>query len=201
MKRLDANQIATLLRNAYPDHSDLFDSVGTLVRLEKRNIPVPEAVVRVVTGQMLSTAVARTIYGRVQECSYTKTNGKSWLLSYDDLRKCGLSNGKCKTITEFSLKYEEDKEPIDNWVHLTKEDLFRQVGAFWGMSTWTASILGLFYFANEDIFPMQDGTIRKAISILSEKNGMPPIDPEKVRRYRSYLALALWKAVDDGALF
>lgn len=200
MSRQHAQKITRHLRSAYPQHVDLFGPPGKLTLLERRPGPVPEAIVRIVTGQMISTAVARVLYQRISDTAAAKTGGRSWQLGYDDLKRCGLSNAKCRTITEFALRYAQQPAVIDAWTELPAEALFEAVSSFWGMSNWTASILGLFYFANEDIFPDRDGTIKKALRMLSEDKGLPPIDPLRASPYRSYLALALWKAVDEGAL-
>ncbi|TPW11131.1 MAG: 3-methyladenine DNA glycosylase, partial [Halothiobacillaceae bacterium] len=67
-----------------------------------------------------------------------------------------------------------------------------------GLSRWSASMLGIFYFAMEDIYPEIDGTIMRVQRLLQGRN--IELNPEAVSPYRSYLALYLWKLLDEGLL-
>ena len=80
--------------------------------------------------------------------------------------------------------------------------LCESVCGFWGMSEWTASILAIFHFGHEDVYPNGDGSLRRAEKLVSM---MRFDDDYRIRSdlaapYRSYLALYLWKALDEGYL-
>jgi len=111
-----------------------------------------------------------------------------------------MSNGKCRTIEEFRTAYLIDPDPIDSWSALSYEELLTEVQGFWGMSHWTASILALFHFAHEDIFPNSDASLQKAAKLIEIQYPKNFLDPEACRPYRSYLALALWAGLDSGKL-
>lgn len=182
----------------------MFRMISVVEPLVPRDLPVPEAVLRVVVGQMLSTASAKTIHGRVCDlASYKRI--EPWRLEYSDLRSCGLSNGKCRTITEFRERYVAGKADYDNWPKLSQKDLQTAIKSHWGMSDWTADILSLFYFGHEHVFPNGDGSLMRTMQAiyLKERQGNRSVDrirPELARPFRSYLAVYLWKALDDGII-
>jgi len=64
----------------------------------------------------------------------------------------------------------------------------------WGLSNWSASILAIFYFGFEDVYPENDGSIRRVTRLLEQKG--ITFDPEQASPYRSYLALYLWEILD-----
>jgi len=192
------------IKGTHPHLAKIVDEIGTL-RLHKRHrYSIPEAVSRTVISQMLSASAAATIRGRAeQRAGEARLNGISEL-SYDDLRSCGLSNAKAKAITEFAAAYRANPARYEAWRTSPKDVLFAEVKQCWGLSNWSASILGIFYFGNPDILPEDDGSIRRAVELLTRfarvPNGKPVIDESLCRPYRSYLALYLWRMLDDGIL-
>ena len=189
----------TILSDAYPECREFWETIGD-VTLEKRaSMSVTQAVLRVVIGLMLSTKSARTIHQRVVEMAKNQGMEDPIFLDERSLRKCGLSKGKCRTIIEFRQSYQRDPTKIENWCNLDSESLVGEVRSYWGMSDWTASILCLFYFGHEDVFPKGDVSLTKSLDRL-EKRFAIQLDPDRCKPYRSYLALALWKGLDSGQL-
>ncbi len=68
------------------------------------------------------------------------------------------------------------------------------------MSDWTAGMLGIFYFAHKDIFPVGDRSLNRAMKSLHERFDGYVLDPNKSMPYRSYLALALWSGLNNDRL-
>jgi len=193
-----------LIQVTHPHLAKVIDEVGTLRLYKRSGYSVPEAVARTVIGQMLSASAASTIRERaIQLASETRRNGISDL-PYEDLRKCGLSGTKARAIREFSSLYRANSTRYEGWRSLPKDRLFAEVNQCWGLSDWSASILGIFYFGNADILPEGDGSIRRAIHLIEQFSTMPKgkraIDADLCRPYRSYLALYLWKLLDAGVL-
>lgn len=189
----------------YPKTAPLFASVKPIARLVPSQQPIAESVVRVVIGQMLSRAAARTIYSRVQEQARRQRLSGSWELNSSDLTASGLSKNKVRTICEFAEVYRHDPLRVESWRTLTAEEVRSQVVEFWGMSDWTAGILSIFYIGHEDVFPQNDGTLVRASELLRRSGYWSvrrdgPVGGERASPYRSYLALYLWKAIDEGAL-
>ncbi len=194
-------KIKRYLQAQYPMHAGVLGKVATIPRLHRRDMALPEAVVRVVTGQMLSSKAAHSIYQRVRDKASDLGLG-SWLLDYESLRGCGLSGSKARTICEFGIRIGTDASALDHWYSLSAEDLAEEIGCHKGMGDWTASIIALFYVGHEDVFPYADGSIRRAIGLLEGKRRSKKhrVDPELAAPYRSYLALYLWRALDTGVI-
>ena len=192
------------LENIYPEYAHIFRKVPVVEPLVPRDLPVPDAVLRVVVSQMLSTASARTIHARV--CNLASDRRiEPWRLEFRDLRSCGLSNSKCRTITEFRNRYMGQKADYDKWPNLCQNELLAAITSHWGMSDWTAGILSLSYFGHEDVFPKGDGSLVRAINAMHDdaqtrKSAVNPLDPDLAKPKRSYLAMYLWKALDKGLI-
>jgi len=170
-----------------------------VLQLSVRNDIHPvNAISEVVIGQMLSRDAARSIRSRVYRLMEENNLEFLGALTVDQLRSSGLSGGKAKTVRSVFETYLEDSDRIDNWHKLDYLSLRDDVSTFWGISDWTASILALFYFGQENVFPHKDGSIKRAVDKLSEKNII--IDIEAASPYQSYLALYLWAILDNGFL-
>ncbi len=195
-------KIKRYLQAQYPMHAGVLGKVATIPRLRRRDVALPEAVVRVVTGQMLSSKAARSIYQRVRDKTSDLGLEGSWLLDYECLRSCGLSGSKARTISEFGTRIGADASALDHWHSLSAEHLTEEIRRHKGMGDWTASIIALFYVGHEDVFPYDDGSIRRAIGLLEGKRRSKKhrVDPELAAPYRSYLALYLWRALDSGVI-
>lgn len=191
------------LQAQYPEISDLLEQVKTIPKLRRRDVLLPEAVVRVVTGQMLSSQAAHTIYERIKQKAAGQQLLGSWLLDLESLRACGLSGSKAKTICALAAHIGPQIAALDHWYTLPADDLIREVKKFRGMGDWTACILALFYVGHEDVFPVGDGSLQRAITIIQKRGKRKKIQPfnsDKAAPYRSYLALYLWRFLDTGLL-
>jgi DNA-3-methyladenine glycosylase II len=195
----------THLLGQFPAFDRLLDHIGPLPELRRSRKSVPEAVVRIVIGQMLSGQAAATIYRRVTAEARRRRLEGSWLLGDSAMRASGVSARKIRTIKEFGHAYRKDKATIDGWRRLTTEALFEEVNSFWGMSHWTASMLAIFHFAHQDVFPDSDGSLTRAFQFCVElgiwdaqTHGV--FEPIRAAPFRSYLALYLWRALDEGLL-
>ncbi len=194
------------LQTCYPELADLLGRVATVPKLKRRDMPLPEALVRVVAGQMLSAQAAATIYERVRLKAAERRLAGSWLLDHDSLRACGLSGGKARTICEIAVRVGRDPAALDHWYALPPDELTAAIKAARGLGDWTASIIGLFYVGHEDIFPHADGSLQRAMVLIEERlraggrRGKRRFDPDRAAPYRSYLAMYLWRALDSGML-
>lgn len=187
--------IQKYLINTYPKLEELFNAVETIPSLAPSSIPLEQAVVKIVIGQMLSRKAADTIYLRLS--GLTK-NSNLYELSPEALLQAGVSNRKAKTITGFLKEYQKEKNRFNNWKNLEFNELSKEVNSIWGLSDWTASMLAIFHFANEDVFPYKDGTIKRALEKLEQEGIVLNID--LARPYSSYLALYLWRFIDSKVI-
>ena len=191
------------LKQCYPELSGVLDQVRTVPRIKRRDMALPEALVRVITGQMLSAQAAATIYGRIEAAARQRRLKGSWLLDHDSLRACGLSGGKARAVGEVASRVGRDPRALDHWYDLPADELMAAVREVRGLGDWTASIIALFYVGHEDIFPAADGSLKRAIALIEARAGRRrrrAFDPDLAAPYRSYLAMYLWRALDEGML-
>ena len=191
------------LQQCYPELSAVLEQVRTVPRLKPRDMALPEALVRVIAGQMLSAQAAATIYGRIEAEARRRRLKGSWLLDHESLRACGLSGGKARAVGEVASRVGRNPRALDHWYELPAEELMAAVRDVRGLGDWTASIIALFYVGHEDIFPAADGSLRRAIALIEARAGRRrrrAFDPDLAAPYRSYLAMYLWRALDEGML-
>ena len=194
------------LQASCPEIAGLLDGMKTVPRLKRRDMPLPEALVRVVAGQMLSAQAAATIYERVRVRAEAARLPGSWLLDHESLRACGLSGSKARTICDVATHVGRDAAALDHWYGLPPEDLMAAIKQYRGLGDWTASIIALFYVGHEDIFPAADGSIQRALALIEARlhvrgtRRRRRFDPDAASPYRSYLAMYLWRALDGGLL-
>ena len=200
-----SKKIRNILCENYPHLSEILHSVKIVPKLKSSNIEIPEMIMRVVVNQMLSKSAATSIYNKLEIERINLDLDGTWQLDKRVMRKCGLSNSKCRTIIEFRKKYYRKPETYHHWHNLQYNDLKYEVKDQWGLSNWSASILGIFYFAHEDVFPENDISIQRAIDKINyymrtEVNANYDFTSQNSQPYRSYLALYLWRVLDEGVL-
>ena len=185
------------LIQAYPTLSHLFQTVGPLALCPRHNVPVAEALVRIIIGQMLSRFAAASIYRRARtEAQNTGCRG-TWELDREVLYSLGISARKVRAIKTFGNKYDADPKFFEAWRHLPYKKLREVVSQFWGIGSWSADILAIFYFGNPDVLPGTDKSICRAVELLQANEVLPTrFDPNLATPYRSYLALYLWHILD-----
>ncbi|BAO43892.1 DNA glycosylase family protein [Thiolapillus brandeum] len=183
---------------AQPGLDVLLSALPTVPLMRPKHTKVIEAVPQIVVSQMLSRHAAATIIERAQALATDHGEESIAWLTEQQLRRCGISGRKAKSISLFAEQYHDDPEHYEGWKHLSHDELRSAVGRHWGMSDWTASMLSIFHFGHADVFPQGDGTIRRVTEHLTS-HGVR-IRPEKSTPYRSYLALYLWLLADSGSL-
>jgi DNA-3-methyladenine glycosylase II len=187
----------------YPEISDVLTQSATISKIRPRDMKLPEAFVRVIAGQMLSTKAAQTIYQRIKDKAVDHGLPGSWLLDDRSLRSCGLSTSKAQAVCAFGKSIGDNANGLDHWYKLDPDDLMNEIKSYKGMGDWSAAILALFYIGHEDIFPQGDGSLQRAVAIIESQHldrHSRPFKVDKAAPYRSYLALYLWHALDNKIL-
>ncbi|MCE8526862.1 DNA-3-methyladenine glycosylase 2 family protein [Ruegeria pomeroyi] len=185
------------LREGYPKLRPMLDTVGPVELPKPKPVHLPEAVVTIITGQMLSNAAASAIVNRLFQASSDCGAEELFAIPEENLLKCGLSRRKVKSIKEFGAVYCKEPDRYREWPALSYEDLREEVCRHWGLSDWTAEMLAIFHFGHEDVFPTADGTIKRAVSLV-RLHLDPDFSPDNARPHRTALARALWASVDKG---
>lgn len=180
-----------------PDLTDALQRLGPLHLPCDDSQPLAERLARSVAGQQLSVKAAGTIWSRV--CAAA---GEGPLLDFLDprnektLRACGLSGAKTAAVCAIAFEARENGLTREALKNLGAPERARRLTAIKGVGPWTADMVNLFYFGEEDIWPEGDVTARKTLISLTSKRRKTVRSAERFAPYRSYLALYMWRWVD-----
>jgi DNA-3-methyladenine glycosylase II len=163
-------------------------------------------VARSIIYQQLSTRAAATIYGRVAAlCRGPHLTAAALRdLPEQDLRAAGLSRQKLAYLRDLAARtLAGDLDPEDLG-HLPDEDVSRQLVQVKGVGVWTAQMFLMFRLGRQDILPVSDLGIRKAVQRAYRLRKLP--EPNRVSRigapwapYRTVASWYLWRLLDAEA--
>ena len=173
---------------------------------EKRE-PNFEALVKIISGQQLSSAAASTIFNRLKEF-IGKNKITPQLINNckpQQILKCGLSNAKTQYILNLSDMFLAEPNILNELKDKESNEIIEGLQKFKGIGIWSASIFALFYLNHPDVFAWGDISIKKSIKLLYEKD--KEINNERIIEimskwipYRSTACIVLWKWLDEGAI-
>ena len=194
------------LAAADPVMADLIERLGERsVAQRRRGAPKPDAygaLLRTVVSQQISTAAARTIYGRVLELFGGETPTPRDLLeaSEEDLRGAGLSGRKVTYIRDLAAHVENGSLEIDRLDELSDEEVISEIVAVRGFGRWSAEMFLIFHLERPDVISGGDLAIRRAIQIEYGMNEPPT--PAEVAEFgqrwaphRSLASIYLWESL------
>lgn len=171
----------------------------------RRGQPKPDAygaLLRTVVGQQISTAAARTIYGRVLDIFGGRTPSARELLEApeEDLRGAGLSGRKVSYIRDLAAHVESGELEIDRLDELSDEEVIEEIVAVRGFGRWSAEMFLIFHLERPDVISGGDLGIRRAIQIEYGMDEMPtPAEVvemgERWSPHRSLASIYLWESL------
>lgn len=196
---------ASYISRAIPSLQPIIAKTGVLQVPSPTAANLGDAVSSIVVGQMLSRKAADHIMTRVRAEIAHRALSQAWQLPALALRRCGLSNRKIRTLGEFGYVYDHDRMLERRWRALDYLSLQTSVAQIWGLGGWSAAMLAIFHYGLEDVFPDSDGSIARAVSLLSMTANLADssahaFDAELAAPFRTYLSLYLWAALDRGIL-
>lgn len=159
--------------------------------------PLSIRLCRSVAGQQLSVKAARSIWDRV-----LSTAGEESLMEFfveanaDAIRECGLSAAKTRAMCAIAREARQGRLEADEFRHLNHVARSGRLTALWGVGQWTADMISIFYFGEEDIWPDGDIAARKTLERLTSPRRKTVRTAERFAPYRSRLALYMWRHVD-----
>ncbi len=139
-----------------------------------------------IVSQQVSTASARSIWGRVEAMGATSA-GAVRDCTDDDLRSCGLSRQKIA----YARAIAESGVDFDGLRDLPTEEVIATLVRIKGVGVWTAEIYAMFSLGRADVFAPGDLALQQAARSLFDLDGRPT---EKVLRDMS-LAWSPWRSV------
>lgn len=185
-----------------PFLAPLISATGELPLPSPTNNTVADSAVRIVVGQMLSRLAAQTILDRMNARAEEKQVLHLYQLDDADLRRCGLSGRKTRTVKTISELATKENHRLESWRRLSWPELRQEVSSVWGLGEWSAAMLAIFEFGLPDVFPLSDGSLVRAMRLIEQEHlGEDVLFPhEKGSPFGSYLAITLWSCLDNGYL-
>jgi len=177
-----------------PELADAIRAIGP-IRLPGRNgRPLVDAVCRAIAGQQLSTKAARSIWNRLideaGDRSLTEYIGSS---RADTIRRCGLSGAKVKSMKSIVAAHHTGLLDAAELARLDHGERSARLTQIWGVGQWTADMLGIFYFADKDVWPDGDLAVWKTLQKLTSRRRKTANTAARFAPRRSYLALYMWR--------
>lgn len=181
------------------------DSTSIEGRLEARTADRFEALARIVCGQQVSTAAARTIWGRVREGFGGAPTPDQLIVdgAEEKLRGAGLSGRKASYIIGIAEAIVAGELRPDELDEASDEEVIERLVALRGLGRWSAEMFLIFDLGRPDVFSGGDLGLRQGIRIACGMDE-PPTPQEAVEiaeRWspnRSLASLYLWEAVGIG---
>lgn len=186
---------AALLARIDPAMADLMQIAGPPPL--RKSEPGFRGMARIIVGQQVSVASAAAIWKRTCAGLDPLTPERILTASDEDLRACGLSAPKMRTLRAIAEAVTSGALPLDD-LHLMEADLaHRTMVQVKGIGPWTADIYLLFCLGHPDAFPAGDLALQEAVRLAFRKRKRPDAKAlaafaERWRPVRGAAALALW---------
>jgi DNA-3-methyladenine glycosylase II len=163
------------------------------------------SLVESVVSQQLSVKAADAIYKKVELLAGAPLTPESLdPLSDIELRSCGLSNSKVRTIRGLTYASISGQIDFEN-LHAIDDDhqIAQKLTSLWGIGQWTVDMFMMHQLGRLDVWPVGDLGVRKGwqkIYGLAEPLEQKAMAEEgaHLRPYRSVVAWYCWKALDLG---
>ena len=156
-----------------------------------------------IIGQQISVAAANSVFKKFQQACNGKINPKIVKkITVQKLKKCGLSRQKAKGIKELSIKFSNKSFNPNLIKKMTDEEAIVYLSTLRQIGRWSAEMILLFTFNRENIWPIQDIGLLRAISNNYKKKYLPPKNFVSFlrKRFSPYCSVAtwyLWRSIDN----
>ena len=179
------------------------DPKAVLGRLVDRDRDRFVALCRIIVGQQVSTAAARTIWGRVEE-AFDGPPTPEQLIEPDAeerLRACGLSGRKASYAIGIAEAIVAEELLLDSFDSMSDDEVIEAVVALRGLGRWSAEMFLMFRLGRPDVLPVDDYSLRKAYATAFRKRKLPSPEAlakagEKWRPYRTVASWYLWQTLN-----
>jgi DNA-3-methyladenine glycosylase II len=152
-----------------------------------------------ILNQQLSTESATAIQNRL--FAAVEVSPDSILAAKEaTLRDTGLSRQKIQYIRNIADAHQAGKISPERYAEFTDDEVIADLTEIKGVGGWTARIFLMFILGREDVFPVGDLAIRKAMAALfgMETTNRTAMIKTATRwmPYRTYASIYLWKSID-----
>ena len=155
-----------------------------------------------IVGQQISVAAANAVFLKFKKKCNNRINPKNVSkLSFNELKKCGLSKQKVIGIKNLSKQILDGSFNPKLLKKMSDEDAITYLSSLRQIGRWSAEMILLFTYNRPNIWPVQDIGLLRAISKNYKKKYLPPINFVNLlkRRFSPYCSVAtwyLWRSID-----
>ena len=157
--------------------ADISEGLAALAKLDTRlkpvidlagNVPLRRSqggfkgLARIIVSQQISRSAAEAIWGRFEERLDTVSTDGVLAAADDDLRACGLSRPKIRTLKAIADACASAFD-LDRLAELPADDAIKALIGLYGVGPWTAEVYLLFCLGHADIFPAGDLALMVAV--------------------------------------
>ncbi len=171
----------------------IIESVGAY-EIKLRKDPF-RSLVEAIIYQQLAGSVADVIYKRFIKI-YSRFPRPAQLLATDDsqLRAAGLSGRKIEYLKDLAARASDGRLKLSQLSKFPDEDVIEQLVQVKGIGRWTAEMFLIFCLGREDVLPVGDLGLRKAMqkAYCLEELPTPEIMRDIARPWRPYCSVATW---------
>jgi DNA-3-methyladenine glycosylase II len=151
----------------------------------------------IMIGQQVSTASAAAIWTRFATRFDPPTPGPILEAGDEDLRACGFSAAKIRTVRAIAEAIQSGRLPLDELGAMPADDAHAQLCAVKGIGPWTADVYLLFCLGHPDAFPSGDLALQEAARVGFDLAARPTSADlaamaERWRPLRGAAATLLW---------
>jgi len=156
-----------------------------------------------IIGQQISVAAANSVFKKFKYACNGKINPKIVKkITIQKLKKCGLSRQKAKGIKELSIKFSNSSFNSKLIKKMNDEEAIVYLSTLRQIGRWSAEMILIFTFNRENIWPIQDIGLLRAISNNYKKKYLPPKNfvsflKKKFSPYCSVATWYLWRSIDN----
>lgn len=197
---MDILAASTHISNTDPAMAKLIGRVGPI------SLPEPkgdfESLVDAIVSQQLSTKAAATIHGRLVQLLGRDVRPEVVLATPPEaLRQVGLSGQKATYMYALAVAFQTRPEAYLHLSEMDDDSVVSTLTAIKGIGVWTAQMFLMFNLLREDVFPIGDLGVRRAMQhhLFEGVTQTHPVLLERAeiwKPYRSVASLYLWKYVD-----
>ena len=156
-----------------------------------------------IVGQQISVAAANSVFSKFKKKCKNKINAKTVnKLSFNSLKKCGLSKQKVKGIKDLAKRTLDRSFKPYLIKKMTDEEAIEYLSDLRQIGRWSAEMILLFTFNRSNIWPLQDIGLLRAISNNYNKKYFPPKSflDKLYKKFTPYCSVAtwyLWRSIDN----
>ena len=158
---------------------------------------------RSIISQQISVSAAGSVFSKFEKKCKGKIKPKIVSrLTISDLKKCGLSRMKALGIKSLATKILDKSFNPKLIKKMSDEDAINYLSSLRQIGRWSSEMVLIFFYNRQNIWPVQDIGLLRAISNNYKKKYLPPKSfvnklQKKFSPYCTLAVMALWYSVDN----